>query len=78
MRTEFMLLSIYNKPRLPFAQVCEAIGIAKQTGYNLRGINKFPVKLAGNPLTADIRDVAQHLDAMRGDTKSDMDGPQAQ
>ena len=65
MRTEFMLLAIYNKPRLSFDQVCEAIGVAKQTGYNLRARGEFPVALAGNPLTADIRDVAAHLDTMR-------------
>lgn len=65
MRTEFMLLAIYNKPRLSFDQVCEAIGVAKQTGYNLRARGEFPVPLAGNPLTADIRDVAAHLDTMR-------------
>lgn len=65
MQTVFMLLSIYNRPRLAFEQVCEAIGIAKQTGYNLRNLGKFPVPLAGLPLTADIRDVAAHLDKMR-------------
>ena len=71
MKTEFMLLSIYNKPRIDFGQVCEAIGIAKQTGYNLRSRGLFPIKLAGNPITADIRDVAAHLDALRGDTETD-------
>ena len=67
MRTDFMLLSIYNRPRIGFEQVCEAIGIAKQTGYNLRSRGAFPVKLAGYPLTADIRDVAIYLDQLRGD-----------
>lgn len=65
MQTEFMLLAIYNKPRISFEQTCEAIGIAKQTGYNLRALKKFPVHLAGTPLTADIRDVAAHLDELR-------------
>lgn len=65
MQTEFMLLAIYNKPRLSFDQVCEAIGVAKQTGYNLRARGEFPVQLNGNPLTADIRDVAAHLDKLR-------------
>jgi hypothetical protein len=65
MRTVFMLLAIYNKPRLSFDQVCEAIGVAKQTGYNLRARGEFPVLLAGNPLTADVRDVAAHLDTLR-------------
>lgn len=65
MRTEFMLLAIYNKPRLSFEQTCEAIGIAKQTGYNLRAKGEFPVNTAGHPLTADIRDVAEYLDELR-------------
>jgi hypothetical protein len=65
MQTVFMLLSIYNRPRLALDQVCEAIGIAKQTGYNLRSRGTFPVHLAGYPLTADIRDVAAYLDQMR-------------
>lgn len=65
MQTVFMLLSIYNRPRLALDQVCEAIGIAKQTGYNLRSRGTFPVSLAGVPLTADIRDVAAYLDQMR-------------
>jgi len=73
MKTEYMLLSIYNRPRIAFKEVCEAIGIAVQTGYNLRNAKTFPVKLAGNPLTADIRDLAAHLDSLRSDTKSDTD-----
>ena len=65
MQTEFMLLAIYNKPRLSFDQVCEAIGVAKQTGYNMRARSEFPIPLAGKPLTADVRDVAAHLDKIR-------------
>ncbi len=65
MQTEFMLLAIYDKPRITIDQVCEAIGVAKQTGYNLRAQGKFPVQMTGTPLTADIRDVAAHLDALR-------------
>lgn len=65
MRTDFMLMAIYNRPRLSFEQTCEALGVAKQTGYNLRAANKFPVPLAGSPLTADIRDVAEALDKLR-------------
>lgn len=65
MRTDFMLLAIYNKPRLSFDQVCEALGVAKQTGYNLRARGEFPVPMSGSPLTADIRDVAAALDTLR-------------
>lgn len=71
MQTVFMLLSIYNRPRLALDQVCEAIGIAKQTGYNLRNRGTFPVSLAGVPLTADIRDVAAYLDQMRAAAGAD-------
>jgi len=68
MRTDFMLMAIYNKPRLSFDQVCEAIGVATQTGYNMRARGDFPVKLAGKPLTADVRDVAEALDKMRAES----------
>lgn len=65
MKTEFMLLAIYNKPRLSIAEVCEALGISKATGYTQRSLQRFPVPMAGTPLTADIRDVAQALDELR-------------
>lgn len=65
MNTEFMLLAIYNKPRLAFNEVCQAIGIELQTGYNMRSMGTFPIKTSGRPITADVRDVAAHLDALR-------------
>lgn len=63
MRTEFMLLAIYNKPRLSFEEVCGALGIAVATGYSYKCRGKFPVPMTGK--TADIRDVALVLDQMR-------------
>lgn len=65
MNTTYMLLSIYNKPRLSFDEVCAAIGISKATGYTHRSLGKFPVLMGGLPLTADVRDVAQYLDELR-------------
>jgi len=65
MNTEFMLLAIYNKPRLSLKEVCEAIGMSLKTGYNHRSSRTFPVPMSGDPLCADIRDVAEHLDALR-------------
>lgn len=65
MNTEFMLLAIYNKPRLTLDEVCQALGISTATGYTHRSLGKFPVCMAGNPLTADIRDVAEALDKLR-------------
>ena len=69
MNAEFMLLAIYNKPRLTFDEVCYSLGISKATGYSHRSLNKFPVPMVGSPLTADIRDVAAVLDVMRTDAK---------
>jgi hypothetical protein len=65
MNTEFMLLAIYNKPRLNLKEVCSAIGMSIKTAYNKRSSNTFPVPMAGDPLMADIRDVAKHLDFLR-------------
>lgn len=65
MKTEFMLLAIYNKPRLSLEEVCQALGMSTATGYTHRSLGKFPVNMAGSPLSADIRDVAAALDRLR-------------
>lgn len=65
MNTEFMLLAIYNKPRLNLKEVCAAIGMSLKTAYNKRSSHTFPIPMIGDPLTADIRDVAVHLDRIR-------------
>lgn len=65
MNTEFMLLAVYEKPRLTMDEVCHAIGMSKGTAYNKRSARVFPIPMAGEPLTADIRDVAAYLDKMR-------------
>ncbi len=70
MNTEFMLLAIYNKPRLSIDEVCHALGISTATGYTHRSLGKFPVDMSGNPLTADVRDVAEALDRLREQAKS--------
>lgn len=69
MRTDFMLLAIYNKPRLTFAEVCEAIGMSKQNGYNRRSAGNFPVPLSGDLLSADVRDVANELDRLQEEAR---------
>lgn len=71
MNTELMLLAIYEKPRLTFDEVCEVIGITKQTGYNLRSLRRFPVPMIGTPLTADLRHVAAHLEKLKTDAERD-------
>lgn len=65
MNTVFMLLAIYDKPRLTLPEVCEAIGISVRTAYNKRSARDFPINMVGDPLTADIRDVAEYLDQLR-------------
>lgn len=69
MNTEFMLLAIYNKPRLSHEETCEALGISAATGYTHRSLGKFPVAMSGKPLTADVRDVAEVLDRLRAEAK---------
>jgi len=70
MNTEFMLLAIYNKPRLSIDEVCHALGISKSTGYTHRSLGKFEVPMTGNPLTADVRDVAEAVDRLRAAGKA--------
>lgn len=65
MNTQFMLLAIYNKPRLSLDETCQALGISPATGYTHRARGKFPVAMSGSPLTADVRDVAEALDQLR-------------
>lgn len=65
MQTEFMLLAICNKPRLTFKEVREAIRMSMKTAYNRRSSNTFPIPMSGDPLHADIRDVAVYLDRLR-------------
>jgi hypothetical protein len=69
MQTEFMLLAIYNKPRLNLDETCQALGMSTATGYTHRSLGKFPVSMSGSPLSADIRDVAEALDRLREEAK---------
>lgn len=65
MRTEFMLLALYEKPFLNFKETCEAIGLSLQTGYNARSAKQFPVPLLESPLRASVQDVAAYIDQQR-------------
>jgi predicted DNA-binding transcriptional regulator AlpA len=65
MKTEFMLLALYEKPFLTLKEVCEAIGIALQTGYNLRSQNAFPIPLLEGPVRASVQDIAAYIDEQR-------------
>lgn len=65
MNTEFMLLALYEHPFLKFEEICDAIGMSRQTGYNRRGNNTFPIPLLENPLRASVQDVAAYIDEQR-------------
>lgn len=69
MQTEFMLLSIYDKPRLLLKEVCQAIGMSLKTVYNHRSAHTFPIPMSGDPLHVDIRDVAAYVDEQRATEK---------
>lgn len=57
------LVSVYKRPRITFAEVCECIGVTTETGYVMRCKKKFPIPMSRRrPMTADLRDVAKYLD----------------
>lgn len=69
MNTEFLLLSLYEKPFLSFQETCDAIGISKQSGYNARCQGIFPIPMLDKPLRASIQDIAQYIDQQREQAK---------
>jgi predicted site-specific integrase-resolvase len=65
MKAEFLLLAIYNAPQLTLDQVCEVVGVGKDTAYVQRSNGTFPIPMHGKPLRADVRDVAKYMDKIR-------------
>lgn len=65
MKTEYLLLSLYQKPFLSFKEICEAIGVSLQAGYNARSQKSFPIPLLDKPLRASVQDVAAYIDQQR-------------
>lgn len=76
MKTVFLLMAQFDsRLQLSLDDVCEAIGYAKQTAYNEISAGSFPIlmqKRAGK-WVADIRDVADYLDAARERAKAQFD-----
>lgn len=68
MNTTYLLLSIYNKPMLNLDEVCDVVGVTKETAYVQRSNGSFPIQMTGKPLRADIRDVAMYMDKIRATT----------
>lgn len=52
---------------LSLDEVCDAIGIQKQTAYNRMSAGTFPIPMRkeGRNLVGDIRDVSDYLDEQR-------------
>lgn len=65
MNAHMMLLAIYNAPVLTLEQVCQIVGVTKDTAYVQRCNGTFPIKMRGKPLLADVRDVAEYMDLAR-------------
>lgn len=65
MKTEFLLLSLYQKPFLNFKETCEAIGVSTQSGYNMRNLGTFPIAMLEHPLRASVQDIATYIDEQR-------------
>ncbi|QYY30336.1 pyocin activator PrtN family protein [Cupriavidus pinatubonensis] len=60
---------------LSLDEVCDAVGIQKQTAYNRLSAGTFPIPMRkeGRSLIGDIRDVAEYLDAQRASAKAEHD-----
>lgn len=58
---------------LSLGEVCDAIGIQKQTAYNRLSSGRFPIPMRkeGRNLVGDIRDVADYLDEQRAVARAD-------
>ncbi len=69
MKSSLFLLAAQFDGRmlLSLDEVCDAIGIQKQTAYNRLSSGTFPIPMRkeGRNLVGDIRDVADYLDEQR-------------
>lgn len=75
MRSSLFLLAAQFDGRmlLTLEEVCDAIGIQKQTAYNRLSAGSFPIPMRkeGRNLVGDIRDVADYLDEQRAAARAD-------
>ncbi len=67
MNTSIFLGLKYNKMTMVLSEVCDELGIAVGTGYNLISSRQFPIptRKQGRNYIADIRDVAEYIDDQR-------------
>lgn len=70
MKTEFMLLAVYDSPMIPLDKFAkDVLGIELRTAYNRISAGTFPVpvlKPAGKPMI-DVRDAANYIDSLKQD-----------
>lgn len=75
MKSSLFLLAAQFDGRmlLSLDEVCDAIGIQKQTAYNRLSSGTFPIPMRkeGRNLVGDIRDVADYLDEQRAAARAD-------
>lgn len=65
MDTRLALLAIYRKTRLTLRECADQLNVTYNTARNMRAQGTWPIPMAGSPLTADIEDVAKHLDSLK-------------
>ena len=73
MRTDFMLLAIYETPLIPLEVFCrDILGIALQTGRNRIAAGTFPVPLTrtGSSPMIHVDDAARYIDSCREAVRS--------
>ncbi|MGF6792798.1 helix-turn-helix transcriptional regulator [Paraburkholderia sp. 35.1] len=73
----FLAAQFDGRVTLTLDEACEAIGIAKKTGYNLISLGTFPIphRKQGKRLVIDVRDVADYLDRERANAQAAFDRP---
>lgn len=64
MNRTMMLAAIHGKTRLNLREVCKELNISYDTGRQWRSQGRFPIPMTGQPLAADISDVARYLDSL--------------
>jgi predicted DNA-binding transcriptional regulator AlpA len=72
MNTQYMLFAMFEKPFLSLEETCKAIGISKQSAYNMRSQKVFPIPMLNNPLRASIEDVAKYIDQQLEEAREKM------
>lgn len=71
MNRTMMLCALHGKTRLTLKEVCKELNISYATGRTWRSQGRFPIRMTGTPLAADVSDVARHLDSLDEEDSND-------